>query len=103
MNNESVKVPMPEGATVEITPELLAIAFWKMDTCQQADFFEALAKHITKDTPSAYGFGEMQWCYLQQELRRPGRELANNMHMALSAFAFDFWPQKISGARTGVY
>jgi hypothetical protein len=42
----------------------------------------------------------MQWCCLQDEMRKPGRELANEMHMALSAFAYDFWPQKWNGART---
>ena len=44
----------------------------------------------------------MQWCFLKDELRKPGRELANQMHMALSAFAFDFWPPKSEGARTGL-
>lgn len=101
MENSPVEVPVA-GFVVQITPEVLAKAFWAMDTTQQADFFQSLAEHIETVSPHAYGFGEMQWCFLQDELRRPGRETANKMHMALSAFAFDFWPQKLDGARTGL-
>ena len=101
MINTPVEIPV-EGAIVQITPEVMAKAFWTMDTEQQADFFEALASHIQIESPQAYGFGEMQWCFLKDELRKPGRELANQMHMALSAFAFDFWPPKSEGARTGL-
>lgn len=102
MENSPVEVTIAEGFAVQITPEILAKAFWGMDTQQQADFLESLANHIETSSPHAYGFGEMQWCFLQDELRRPGREQANKMHMALSAFAFDFWPQKLDGARTGL-
>lgn len=102
MKNTPVEVVVAEGFPVQITPEVLAKAFWSMDTQQQADFFEALASRIQTESPQAYGFGEMQWCFLQDELRKPGREQANQMHMALSAFAFDFWPQKSDGARTGL-
>lgn len=102
MSNLPVEIIVAEGLAIQITPEVLANAFWNMDTTQQADFFEALANRIEVASPHAYGFGEMQWCYLQDELRRPGREQANKMHMALSAFAFDFWPQKPEGARTGL-
>lgn len=90
------------GTSVEISAEILAKAFWAMDTVQQADFFGELAKHIKEKSPNAYSFGEMQWCYLKDELRQPGRETANEMHMALSAFAYDFWPQKNNGAREGI-
>jgi hypothetical protein len=103
MHNTPVTIEVLSGAQVQLTPELMANAFWQMDTEQQADFFHALAKQIQTQSPEAYGFGEMQWCALQTELRKPGRELANQMHMALSAFAFDFWPQKVDGARTGLY
>jgi hypothetical protein len=102
MENSPVELIVAEGFPVQITPDLLAKAFWAMDTVQQADFFEALAKHISEASPTAYGFGEMQWCYLKDELRQPGRKLANSMHLALSAFAYDFWPQKPEGARTGL-
>ncbi len=100
--SELFEIEVSTGAKVVLTPELMAKAFWSWDTEQQADFFEALAKEITRESPKAYGFGEMQWCWLQDEMRKPGRELANEMHMALSAFAFDFWPHKPNGARTGL-
>jgi hypothetical protein len=84
---------------------MVAEWFWKQSTVEQADFFEALAKHIRSDvTPSSstYSPAQLQWCYLKDELRRPGRELANEMHMALSAFAFEYVPQLQNGARTGI-
>lgn len=102
MQNSPVEVIVAEGLPVQITPKLLAKAFWAMDTEQQADFLESLANHIQEKSPHAYGFGEMQWCLLQDELRKPGREQANMMHLALSAFAYDFWPQKANGAREGL-
>lgn len=93
-------------ADIELTPEIVADWFWNQDSEAQADFFEALAKRIQadKDDPNAvtYSLGEMQWCYLRDRLRKPGRELANQMHMALSAFAFDYVQQKPDGARTGL-
>ena len=88
---------------IELTPEIMAKAFWSMEDSQQAQFFDELAKVIEADhveNASAYGFGELQWCYLKDALRKPGMERANKMHMALSAFAYDFWPQKPEGARS---
>lgn len=90
---------------VGLTPEIMAKAFWAMEDTQQAKFFDELAKIIEADhvkSPSSYGYGEMQWCYLKDRLRQPGMERANKMHMALSAFAFDFWPRKPDGARDGL-
>ena len=86
---------------VSLTPEIVAQWFWNQSTVEQADFLQALAKIIQADK-GQYNFGELQWCYLKDELRQPGRQLANEMHMALSAFAFDFWPPKQNGARTGM-
>lgn len=96
---------MDVQANIELTPEIVAAWFWSRDTVEQANFFEALAKCIQSEKDpeaSTYSFGELQWCYLKDELRQPGRELANEMHMALSAFAFEFWPHKNNGARTGL-
>lgn len=90
---------------VQLTPEIMAKAFWAMEDSLQAQFFDELAKVIEADhveNASSYGFGELQWCYLKDRLRQPGMERANKMHMALSAFAFDFWPQKANGAREGL-
>ncbi|BAW23996.1 MULTISPECIES: hypothetical protein [Pseudomonas] len=90
---------------VGLTPAILAKAFWAMEDTQQAKFFDELAKVIEADhvkNPSSYSYGELQWCYLKDVLRRPGMERANKMHMALSAFAFDFWSRKPDGAREGL-
>ena len=75
----------------DLTPEVMAQAFWEMDSIQQAAFFSALAKEVKK-TPSAYSYGEMQWCILQDELKKDPE--AMRMYMSLSAFAFDYWPNK---------
>lgn len=99
MTNEPVTVTIEEGFKVELTPEVVAKAFWEMDTVGQADFFECLARCIQEKTPNAYRYGELQWCYLKDELRQPHRKLANEMHMSLSAFAYDFWTQRPYGAR----
>ncbi len=103
--NTPVVLTVAEGFEVQITPEILAKAFWSMDCEQQADFLDSLGAEIEADhitNKNSYSYGELQWCYLKDELRRPGRDRANNVHMAFSAFAFDFWPQKNSGAREGI-
>ena len=82
---------LTDSIEVEVTPELVAKAFWEMGTVEQARFFSALAKE-TKNTDGAYGYGEMQWCMLQDDLKKDKE--AMRQYMALSAFAFDFWPQK---------
>lgn len=101
--NTPTEVIIEEGFKVQLTPAVLAKALWAMDCAQQADFLDELGAVIEQDhipNKNAYSYGELQWCYLKDELRRPGRERANNVHMAFSAFAFDFWPQKVNGART---
>lgn len=103
--NKPVVLTVAEGFEVQITPEILAKAFWSMNCEQQADFLDSLGAEIEADhitNKNSYSYGELQWCYLKDELRRPGRDRANNVHMAFSAFAFDFWPQKNSGARGGI-
>src|SRR5690554_2861058 len=80
-------------AHMNLTPELIAKAFWAMSDDQQADFFDALAGEVEaynaeSDRP-AYNYGEMQWCYLHDKLQqRGGRALS--MYLALSVFAFQF-------------
>ena len=84
-----VEVSVPK---VKLTPEIIAKAFWAMDSEGQADFFEALADqigHPISHMNSAYNLGEMQWCYLHSELQlRGGKGLS--MYLAMSAFAFEF-------------
>lgn len=88
---------------VDITIDDLAKAFWSMDSRQQAHFFDRLGAAIEEDhktNSSAYSFGELQWCHLKYELRKPGMDRANNVHMALSAFAYDFVDRKLEGCRS---
>uniref|UniRef100_A0AAU6W3E3 Uncharacterized protein n=1 Tax=Pseudomonas phage Orimi01 TaxID=3138541 RepID=A0AAU6W3E3_9VIRU len=105
MENTKLEITVADGVSVRVTPEILAAAFWSMNSEQQADFMDALGAVIEADhieNASAYSYGELQWCWLKEELRQPGRERANKVHMAISAFAYDFWPQKNDGARTGL-
>ncbi len=39
-----MKILIKEEKTIDITPELLAKAFWSLDNIQQADFFDHLEK-----------------------------------------------------------
>ena len=50
----------------QITPQVLAEAFWGMSDVQQAQFFEYLHDATARD--NAYGHGELQWCYLSDRL-----------------------------------
>jgi hypothetical protein len=68
----------------------MAKAFWAMNTEEQVQFFEALAKETKASGSHAYGYGEMQWCMLRDELRKNPE--ANAQHIALSLWAFDFMP-----------
>lgn len=89
--NTAEKIAVHSSVKTELTPGILAQAFWAMDSTQQAGFFAALADEVSK-TESAYGYGEMQWCYMADAIRK-SRE-ASRMYMALSAFAFEYWPQR---------
>lgn len=78
----------------DISPQLMAERFWNMDSIEQAEFFHCLASEIKKRNPKpAYEYGEMQWCYLADDLKKKSPE-AWNMYLALSSFAFEHWPQK---------
>lgn len=88
---------------IEVTAADLAKAFWSMDSEHQAQFFDQLGAVIDEDHKTnscAYSYGELQWCNLKYELRKPGMERANNVHMALSAFAYDFVDRKAEGCRS---
>ena len=75
-------------ATVQLTPAMMAEAFWGMENSQQAQFFEELNRLIqheyaTKPKSYAWSLGEMQWLYLGDSLaeNKPARE----MLMAMAA------------------
>lgn len=72
----------------ELTPEMLAKAFWEMHSDKQADFFDALAVEIAK-CQEAYSYGEMQWCYLHSDLRERKSE-GFKVLLSMSAFSFEF-------------
>lgn len=63
---EKVKVVQHTYQTVEITPQLLANAFFQMDDTEQREFFEELAK-VWKDSDfdnqmfHIVSNGEMSW------------------------------------------
>jgi len=82
-----MKVESTTTQILDVTPQVLAKAFWGMSDCEQADFFDALYDEVAK-TKTAYSHGEMQWCYMWGVLKkRNGKGL--QMYHALSVFAFD--------------
>lgn len=81
---------------IKITPELMAKQFWNMGSDEQAEFFHCLADVINenhKTNLSAYSFGEMQWLYMHDDVKKRSKQ-AYNMYLALSSFAFEHWPRK---------
>lgn len=82
--------------TIDLTPGLIAKAFWAMDEYEQAQFFEALHDEVsvTASDPEngwrVYGLGEMQWCCMAGRMSAKAKE----MYMALSGFAYQWWPQR---------
>jgi hypothetical protein len=77
-------------ATVEATPEQLAQAFWAMDAESQAEFFAQL--HDITERESTYGLGEMQWCYMSDEIEKNPKAKAQACSMMVWIFnrATDF-------------
>lgn len=83
-------------AFVELTPQLLAAAFWRLDDTQQAAFFVALVAEIDKTRadpatrwPGLLGeYGEGQWYGLEKRLAEPQHKEARAMLMALAAPLF---------------
>jgi hypothetical protein len=63
---------------VTITPALMAEAFWGMESIQQIDFFNELAKVVKEDylsNTNAYSLGELQWLYMESDMRGDAREI----------------------------
>ena len=77
----------------EVSPEVMAKAFWGFDAEQQAQFFLALHKEVRGWETKPYGLGEMQWCYMKDEIKKLGKE-ATEMYLALSVFAYEHFPHK---------
>jgi hypothetical protein len=75
---------------VSATPKLLAELFWALDSVQQAEFFEEL--HDITEKQSTYGLGEMQWCYMSNEIDKRPKAKAQACSMMVWIFnrATDF-------------
>jgi len=74
---------MKSVVDVEITPEMMAQAFWDMDTIKQAEFFDSLAKVVAKDSGSS---SSIQWYYLGRHLLENGNQAsAREMLMSMAA------------------
>ena len=68
-------------AEIELTPKVLASAFWNMNSEEQAEFFEWIGKEIAGDTYHA----QIQWFYLEEELRKSN--LAKDTFMDMAALS----------------
>jgi len=86
---EQIKV---DQTSVDITPEVLAKAFWSMSDEEQAEFFHALGEEVQVSQKEGH-FTLMQWVYMSEAIKKRGR-LAEETFMDVSAHAFEFWPQK---------
>jgi len=76
------------SATVELTPTMLAQAFWGMGSDQQAEFFRELSRIVVAEYAAnpkswARGLGEMQWLYMGEALEKD--DTAREMLMAMAA------------------
>jgi len=80
---------MKVEATLTITPQMMAKAFWEMSSLKQVEFFESLHDVINSDTSKRsviYGNGEAQWCYMGEDLRKNTK--AHDMATSMMAFVF---------------
>lgn len=73
---------MKTEVNIEITPAMMAKQFWGMNNIEQCKFFKELADIIEEDKCTA----EMQWYYLEQELRKDDK--ARSMLMDIAAPLF---------------
>ena len=76
-------------AQLELTPALMAKAFWTMSSTEQVQFFDELASVIRKNhedgNTSAYSLGELQWHYVGEELQDTKNAQARAMLMTMAA------------------
>ena len=76
-------------AQLELTPAMLAEAFWAMPSTLQVAFFDELAAIIKRDhqdgNTSAYSLGELQWHFVGEELQETKNAQARAMLMTMAA------------------
>lgn len=76
MNDENM---VELSAKVQLSPDVLAAAFWNMADDQQAQFFAELHKLGSNFNR------EMQWYYLAEKMRKPGMDGARDELMSMAA------------------
>lgn len=76
-------------AQVQLTPEMLAQAFWSMSSDEQVAFLDDLASIIRRDyeqgNTSAYAMGELQWNSVGHKLQKTENAWARAMLMTMAA------------------
>lgn len=76
-------------AIVQLTPAMLAEAFWGLGSDDQVEFFAQLAKAIKADheggNSSAHSLGELQWLFVGSEMDKPANKEARDMLMTMAA------------------
>ena len=76
-------------ASVNLTPEMMAQAFWSMESSLQVAFFDELAAIIQHDhingNKGAYSLGELQWFFVGDELHKNQNKRARDMLMTMAA------------------
>ena len=78
-------------AKIQITPSMMAQAFWAMESTEQIKFFHELAQVIKEDhktNSSAYNLGELQWCYMADDLYKKENDEARHMLMTMASFLY---------------
>ena len=71
-----------------MTPEELGALFAGMGSEEQARFFNGIAAS-TKTWPhgKGYSYGELQWCYLRDDMMKPENAEGRAVWQSISAFA----------------
>ena len=78
-------------ANIKVTPEIMAQAFWAMESTEQIKFFSELVKVIKEDhktNPYAYNLGELQWCYMAEDMKKKENQEAKYMLMTMASFLY---------------
>ena len=74
---------------VDITPAMMAEAFWGMESGQQVQFFAELARVVRADHEAgnrhAYSLGELQWFFTGASLLEDENREARDMLMTIAA------------------
>jgi hypothetical protein len=69
----------------------MAQAFWAMGSTEQIKFFSELANVIKEDhktNKSAYSLGQLQWCYMAEDMKKKENKEAKEMLMTMASFLY---------------